>query len=307
MEVRVIGESERITLLDLAWRIGTGKIDIHSNDWGQSDAEQRRKIAESLTNDTILASLLEMASQGKIKPLSLVNGQLVDALLDATSWISNEDIDIAIQCFRVAINRRAIRLGQEDEKRAADRYTIEEAAKELAAHTGLDVKRWRQTLLSEVKQGKLPLKNPRDFGDWLPYEESDSQRRVKPAARDFLLMCEQVAGCDLNSCLESHPEWKIAYRFGTASIDAQPALETRLPVSVQQEIAVINKIRELGINPEAFPINAPGKRGRKADVCAAILQSPSHLFPSQTVFKLTWERLRAARRIVDAPAAPGSP
>lgn len=231
MDMKVTGESELITLADLAGRIGTGKVDIHSNEWGQSDAEQRRKIAESFTPDIVLASLLEMAAQGRtIHPLSPASGEPLGAPPDENWLLTREDADTAVQCLRVAINRRAILLTQEKEKLDAGRYTIEEAATELAANTGLDVDRWRKTLLAEVKEGRLSLRNPRDFGDLLPYAVPNHYG--PGAARDFLLMCEQVTASDLNNCLESHPEWRVTYRLGMTS-QPRAAAETRVPVSVQ--------------------------------------------------------------------------
>jgi hypothetical protein len=268
------------TLGDLANWIGTGKEDVHSNGWGQSDAEQRRKIADSLTPGEVLANLLTMAAEGKIRPLSPANGELLETRPDANSLLTSEDIDIAIKCLRAAINWEAIRLAQEKEKLEAGRYTIEEAAKELAANTGLHVDRWRKTLLTEIKQGKLPLRNPRDFGDLLPYAAPDDH--------DFLIMCEQATSFDLNNCLESHAEWQVAYRFATANAPAKAKkkrLQTIHPQRVEQFRRVIT---EMGLDPQGLPAEKHGKPGVRARVARALGIAPTD--KNYKSFEHHWDR-----------------
>lgn len=290
--------TDNVTLDDLANQIANGTVDIQAPlERPRSNAENRREIAQSYTKEKALAALMQMAADGQIKPRAAGEPTLI--LANKNSLITSKDRDIAIRSLRVAVDWDAALLAQEKARRAAGRYTIEEAAKELASNTNVNVDRWLDILLQEIKREKLPLKNPLNIKDDLPF--------AVPAELDFVLALAQVTKTDLNILLENNPAWKIAYRFRTAD-HVQATSETRVPISLQQENAVINKIRELGIDPLAFPKNAPGMPGRKADVRDTILKSTSHLFVSENVFNTTWDRLRAARRIVDAaPATVGIP
>ena len=242
-----------------------------------------------------------MAAYNLIKPLAV--GEPLLVLADETSILAGTDVDKAIRHLRGSVDWNAFLLMEERARekgmRENGRYTILAAAKELAANTGIKADRWEQTLLAEVKQGKLPLRNPRDFGDQLPY--------AVPSEMDFVLALEHVTISDLNVMLEANPNWAIVFRFDTGSAILAAAVEARFSISRQQEIAVIKKIRELGIDPQSFPKNPPGRPGRKAEVRDAILKNPSHLFPSSGTFDATWERLRAVRKIIDAPVAGGIP
>jgi hypothetical protein len=282
MNVKVTGESERITLGDLAGRIGTGKVDIHSNDWGRTDAEQRRKIAESYTPDKALAALLEMAADYLIRPRYTANGEPLKTPPDSNSWLTGKDGDIAVECLRKAVDWDAFLLAQEEAqekaRREAGRYTIEDAAKELAADTGLNVDRWRKTLVAEVKQGKLLLRNPRDFEDWLPYAVPDDD--------DLRTVCEQVTGCDLNRLLESHAEWQVPYRFATADAPAK-AKKEKLQTKHQQMVSEFRRvIAERGFNPDALP---PEKRGNGDSGLRSMVAEALNISPSKS-FQRHWER-----------------
>src|SRR5258708_31224527 len=281
-----------ITLGELASEIASGTVDIQAPiERSRSDAESRREIAKSYTRDKALAALMQMAADYLIKPRAV--GEPLLILADESSVLTSRDRDKAVRSLRVSVDWDAVILAQEKARRGAGRYTIEEAARELAINTDVDVDRWLDILLQEVKREKLPLRNPRNISDQLPFAVPDEV--------NFVLALVQVTNSDLNILLEKNPGWGIAYRFGTALAHPQAAADTRVSVSLQQENAVINKIRELGIDPLAVPKNAPGKPGCKADVREPTLKSPPHISNSQKTFESTWDRLRATRRIVDAP------
>src|SRR5579862_6343043 len=58
---------------------------------------------------------------------------------------------------------------QTAERRRLGRYILEEAAAELASSSGISFERWLETLVSAAKAGALPLCNPKDHRDNLPY------------------------------------------------------------------------------------------------------------------------------------------
>jgi uncharacterized protein len=108
--------------------------------------------------------------------------------------------------------------------------------------------------VEHVKQGTLPLKNPRDYADELPYA----------VPKPIRVREDQVSARDLDAWLEAHREWKVEYRFQASRTQPQVAAvtEKRLSVGIQQEKALINKIREFDIDPLNFPINPKGRYGR---------------------------------------------
>lgn len=174
---------------------------------------------------------------------------------------------------------------------AAGRRTIDAVAGELAKKTGRDAARWEATLVAEIKSGALPLKNPRDLGDFLPY----------PVPMNLRTFYDRVDICDVDKLLDGHPDWRVAYRFRTdaatlspasaAGVDAapvKPLLQQR-----HQENEILRVIRELGEDPVSLPKQKSGKPGIKSAVRAKLPFSGK-------VFDLAWERLRKNGEIADA-------
>jgi hypothetical protein len=282
-----------VTLSELATRIRTGEKDIDLNEWGQSDAVHRPKNVESLPPNQLRAIIWEMAKQGKITPLSLANGEPLETPSGETSWLENasltsKDADIAVQCLRVAVALMARERAQERAKLEAGRYTLEEAATKLSDNTGLDIDRWRKTLLTEVKQGKLPLRNPRDYGDLLPYAVPDQQRGTPAAACDFLLLGELVTSGDLNNCLK-RAEWQITYRFPTvaAARKAKKKKTTNIHQQMVQEFRRVI-VDELILDPDALPLEKRGKNGNAG--VRSMVAKALKLSASTKSFERHWER-----------------
>ena len=69
-----------------------------------------------------------------------------------------------------------------------------------------------------------------------------------------------------------------------------------------QEEAILNAIKELGFDPTAFPLKAPGKRGVKAAVRDRL--AGLAIFEKRSAFKNAWDRLRASNSIVDGTYPP---
>ena len=174
---------------------------------------------------------------------------------------------------------------------AAGRLTIEDVVSVLAKETGTDAARWESTLVSEIRRGTLPLKNPRDLGDFLPYA-------VPKNLRTFY---DRVDVLDVNKLLDANKEWRVAFRFAVGAmpvpVDPTDAISTAAskPLLQQrhQEKEILRVIRELGEDPKRLPKQKAGTAGVKAAV-------KSRLSFSESVFKKAWERLREAGDIADA-------
>ncbi len=68
---------------------------------------------------------------------------------------------------------------------------------------------------------------------------------------------------------------------------------------LEEECAIIEAIKQLGIDPEKVPRNPPGKPGVKAAV-RKILSERDDLFSYNGSFDKTWEDLRREKRIADS-------
>ncbi|HKT98051.1 MAG TPA: hypothetical protein VJS30_16225 [Paraburkholderia sp.] len=174
---------------------------------------------------------------------------------------------------------------------AAGRLRIDDVVRILATETGREAARWESTIVAEIRGGALPLKNPRDLGDFLPYA-------VPKNLRTFY---DRVDVADVNKLLDAHPEWRVTYRFPITAVSSvlPPVTETessptRPPLQQQhQESEILRVIRDLGEDPKKLPKQKPGKPGIKAAVRAK-------LSFSEKVFDKAWERLRDAGDVADA-------
>ncbi|UEP49357.1 hypothetical protein LMA00_06285 [Burkholderia ambifaria] len=95
---------------------------------------------------------------------------------------------------------------------ASGRRTIEDIALALTKETGTEAARWESTLVAEIRGGALPLKNPRDLGDFLPYA-------VPKNLRTFY---DRVDIADVNKLLDSRSDWRVTYRFPLEPLQALP-------------------------------------------------------------------------------------
>ena len=88
----------------------------------------------------------------------------------------------------------------EQARRDAGRYYLEEIADELAKQTSIAFDRWLETIEKAVHGNQLSLRNPDNYADNLPFE-------VPKVVRIWLDQCHFE---DVNRWLESHPEWGAA-------------------------------------------------------------------------------------------------
>ena len=92
-------------------------MDIHSDDWHESDPVLRQQIAESLTPEEVLGRILAMAAQGLIRPQIPTGSDASGVKLqDKDSMLTSEDADVVLQRLRVFVDHKARRLAQEKPK-----------------------------------------------------------------------------------------------------------------------------------------------------------------------------------------------
>jgi len=147
---------------------------------------------------------------------SIDSGELpINERRNAEIWLNECDVDEWL-----ARERKPYRLGltaatdyEQAEMAGAGRLFISEFAESLAKETGIDAARWESTLVAEIKGGTLPLKNPRDLGDFLPYS----------VPKNLSTFYDRVDVADVNKLLDAHPEWRVTYRFPTQSHEEVPA------------------------------------------------------------------------------------
>lgn len=77
-----------------------------------------------------------------------------------------------------------------------------------------------------------------------------------------------------------------------------PAPANPLQRSAAQGLEILAAIRDAGHDPNALPVNEPGKPGVKAFIRKSLNESP--LFVGNKVFDKAWERLRSQGDIADA-------
>lgn len=180
--------------------------------------------------------------QGKLPLLVRSHDDGVDCFEPTTemngAWITTEELrrifanppsEVIEEFEQQQRQKSEERAKKEAARRAAGRYTILEAAEELAEKTGCEVKRWIEVIvdaiLEERQKGKVQLsaKNPKDFTDPLPYTPSKISG-YDYEIRDYY---EQVDKQDVNKWLAAHPEWGATLRLGDEELtESSAALQT---------------------------------------------------------------------------------
>ncbi|MCA8094417.1 hypothetical protein LGM65_26680 [Burkholderia anthina] len=179
---------------------------------------------------------------------------------------------------------------------AAGRFSIEQVATTLAKETSVDAARWEFALIDAIKGGELPLRNPRNLADSLPYAVPKNLRTFYD--------CIDVT--DVNAWLKAHPEYRTAYRFSIEvrvseweedafASGASNDQNKPMPRHRHQEQEILRVLRELGHDPLTLPRRTNGRRWVKADV-------RDKLGYSQSVMDKAWERLAKDAAIKEADA-----
>jgi hypothetical protein len=183
----------RYTVADAADILG--KL-AHPNDYIAEYALKNSLIVRmeaAMENDELVPN--ERRKDGEV----LLNEYSID------EWLAREQIPMRL-------NPRTQADAEQAAMMAAGRLQIDEVVGILAKETGTEAARWEATLVTEIKSGTLPLKNPRDLCDFLPY--------VVP--KNLRTFYDRVDVSDVNKLLDSRPDWRVTYRFPVESPPALP-------------------------------------------------------------------------------------
>jgi hypothetical protein len=157
-------------------------------------------------------------------------------------WVNEYEVDEWL-----ARERKPHRLSVEaqSEKEQADmeragRLRITQIAETLAKATGIDAARWESTIVDAVKAGPLPLKNPRNLADSLPYS-------VPKNLRAFY---DRVDITDVNRWLDDNSGWGVAYRF---TVEAPAAAA---PATANEPASDASSTNETGLSKRERQIRA---------------------------------------------------
>jgi hypothetical protein len=182
----------RYTVADAADILG--KL-AHPNDYIAEYALRTSLVArmeDAMQNEELIPN--ERRKDGEV----LLNEYSID------EWLAREQIPMRLNPATQATLEQAA-------MEAAGRRRIDDVVGVLAKETGTEAARWESTLVAEIRGGALPLKNPRDLADFLPYA-------VPKNLRTFY---DRVDISDVNKLLDSHLDWRVTYRF---PVEPPPAL-----------------------------------------------------------------------------------
>ena len=185
---------------------------------------------------------------------------------------------------------------QAGQKRAAGRYTLEEASAAIAEHNNERNEVMRAQLEAAARKHELhmyePVRNAR-----IEYGAGQGKNHC------VRIFYEECYWNDLNKWLEDN-EPRLQYRFpapadAQAEQNEQSAPAKPLQRNVAQDAAMLSAIKQARYDPLALPENEPGKAGVKSEIRKLLNDNP--LFFGTTIFDRTWERLRRNGEIATIP------
>ena len=167
-----------------------------------ADIIARRTYPNDMTNARDLETALAERMQSAIERDELAvnerrkDGEILLSEHSVDEWLIREQIPVLLNPTTQANMEQAAMA-------AAGRLTIDSLVGVLAHETGKDAARWESTLVSEIKKGALPLKNPRDHKDFLPY----------PVPKNLRTFYDCVDLADVDKLLDENPGWQVSFRF----------------------------------------------------------------------------------------------
>jgi hypothetical protein len=287
-------EIEPTTSIEMLVRdLANRQIDANRQLWEKTghNNDLRRDIALAFEERALLDRLKSFVATGNVIPRSPENGTPIEGIQDFgfasdLHWnISASHADFFSKCsLSVAANiphdfasiaskteeRRQVRAEQVAARKTAERYTVLEACAALARATGWYADRWKHVMLDAIRAEALPLRNPQDYGDRLPY----------PVPRQITVYADEVDSIGLNRWLDSNPDWAVIFRFpeplrkqvGAASPNSQIEPLKQKPLSRQAfyESEILRTLNELNYPPRAIPRRPNGLPGVRSEVRAKL-------------------------------------
>ncbi|KVQ16513.1 hypothetical protein WJ99_03735 [Burkholderia ubonensis] len=163
-------------------------------------------IAEYALKTSLIARMEDAMQKDELVPNERrKDGEVLLNEYSIDEWLGREQIPMRLN----PVTQTNI---EQAEMEAAGRRRIDDVVVILAKETGTEAARWESTLVAEIRGGALPLKNPRDPGDFLPYA-------VPKNLRTFY---DRVDVADVNKLLDSRSGWRVTYRFPVEPPQALP-------------------------------------------------------------------------------------
>jgi hypothetical protein len=291
-----------VGISDIIPTIADKLVDTQTASWQREEKNNatRREVAIAFAEMYLQSIVKKMVDSGA---LVTINGRPADRefLTDVQWGVTGRDAellrkslprDLSTELWSTVnekANKREEGLARdqawEKAMRAAGLYTILEAWQILSHATGIDASRWRQTMLRDIYAGKLPLRNPHNPRDRLPYDV--------PLA--ILTVYDKVDAQSLNKWLDANSEWtEFRYPVGEVDDKKPTAQESSESLSVRQHQGreIVRVIQELGHDPKALPKGPSGKKGIKAQVRACLNFTTAS-------FDHTWKWLRETGTIAN--------
>ncbi len=188
---------------------------------------------------------------------------------------------------------------QEAEKKTAGRYTLKEAATQIAMTGEIVEEQILKHLLIAAEKGALPTYLPNSK---LKNEAPHHPDRYRPPSINY----EECYWDDLNKLLKDVAP-RISFSFPNPNTQADSIqiekinkpLPKPIPTQRLQEQQILEWLVNNGYGPKSLPKPLGRKGGPKATAWHA-MKSNKQLFRTKVVFEKAWERLRANGDIQDA-------
>lgn len=205
----------RVVISDLAWEIAQSQADGNADQWvkrdDDADNDMRRTIAAAMNQHGwpldgipgVLPHILRMLDAGLITAHSTFNNMPPVAASEveanpANWYLSSNDANFVVGSLVADAGLKRKYDGQAEDKMAAGRYTLSDAANTLERHTGERADGMLTKLRKSVSDSVLPVYEP------------GKQARYQPSTiREFY---EEAHWDDLNKWLADN-EPRIAWRF----------------------------------------------------------------------------------------------
>jgi len=288
---------DRILIRDLVDRISKATADRHPEKWQHDTDPIVRTIVETMNADGwepggipgVLQFVCTEIGSGRIQANSDFNdlpcGDVSLIRADPVQWYVTREAENHIwQALANAVERapelarekRELRAEQYEKqrvaKKAAGRYTLEEAAALVATNAGEPERDVLALLLNAVNEGKVVVHKP---GRTLPYRPTTVSK-----------FYEEVYWDDLNAWLNGI-NFRKPWRFPPPNTEPKAASRRPKLKSQYHDEEIMRVVGELGWKPLALPNYGPGKNGARG----IIREKLPHLTDAQ--FKHSWDRLTA--------------
>lgn len=171
-----------------------------------------------------------------------------------------------------------------DKRNDQTRYTFEDAACAVQIISNAPFEPVLDMMLDAARRGEFLFYKPNSPISCKP-------EFIKPNERSHEVYWKQV----VNLFAKNEPPIYL-----TSNSSATIESNARVPVTEQQDTAILKWLKDNKHDSEKLPVPPSGKAGIKKYCREALCGKNQQLFSSHSVFNTAWDRLRANKKIVDA-------